>query len=533
MSGSYIGTHSYGGRKRVTTQNKKKQETTITHTFNPDVRVSYVGTGGNETAKNVNFTVNPVSFSIAPNRYLPLIPGSIKFKFLSQNFYDRNGKIIRSVDVETGGHVEAGTINYTTGIVTLTSYNGNQTISSANTEMEHYAMGYGDYGVSRVAFRVPGAPLRTGSLFVRAVKVSDGSTISATSDNGGDLDSAEIKGFVNFANGVVQVDFGYDDNGTWTPVEVWPQTIAYNAVTFTAVALDPQLIGVDPTRLPIDGTVPIVDDGDICVVHESYTFSAGNPTASQVFDVGQTNLQTMELVDANKKPVNTDQYSYNLATGILTMAGTIDLSSWTGPFEIRSSHEDMLLVTEVRIDGTISTAQTLSREYSTAAYFSSALILGNSNLQGRISKVFQQLSWDGTTWSDELIGNDAVAKFNDSLYPVEIDNLSGIQERWIFQFQTATTVNIIGEYSGVIATDVDITNVDPQAYVLQPVNPRTAGYYFRVKAGAFGSGWVPGNIVRINTLAANYPVWALRCRTPGPSTTQTDQACITVRGDSS
>jgi hypothetical protein len=153
---------------------------------------------------------------------------------------------------------------------------------------------------------------------------------------------------------------------------------------------------------------------------------------------------------------------------------------------------------------------------------SSALIMGD--LHARVSVFFDQQTWSGV-WSDTVIGSGAPSAFNTVLYPVVVSNEGAIQERWQIIFTNTTTVNVIGETIGQVVTGHAIANP------LAPVNPATGAPYFSIAPAGWGAGWSAGNVVRINTVAANYPVWVARTVLQGPASVDDDLFTIGIRGD--
>jgi hypothetical protein len=111
------------------------------------------------------------------------------------------------------------------------------------------------------------------------------------------------------------------------------------------------------------------------------------------------------------------------------------------------------------------------------------------------------------------------------LYPVAVSNRGAIQERWQIIFTNTTTVNVIGETIGQVATAHAIANL------LAPVNPATGVPYFSIDPAGWGAGWSAGNVVRLNTVAANFPVWVARTVLQGPPAETDDQFIIGIRGD--
>ena len=81
-----------------------------------------------------------------------------------------------------------------------------------------------------------------------------------------------------------------------------------------------------------------------------------------------------------------------------------------------------------------------------------------------------------------------------------------------------------GKDVGVIATGTTSTNCAPN-------NPNTGTPYFSIPALGWGSGWSTGNVLRFNTVGAEFPVWVVRTVQQGPETVPDDSFTILIRGD--
>lgn len=103
-------------------------------------------------------------------------------------------------------------------------------------------------------------------------------------------------------------------------------------------------------------------------------------------------------------------------------------------------------------------------------------------------------------------------------------NKGAIQERWYIQFTGDQSFRCIGEYSGQIGTGT--TNAD-----YAPINPVTGVPYFVIKKEGWGAGWANGNVLRLNTIAATYPVWVIRTVKQSEPSVMSDTFQIMLRGD--
>jgi hypothetical protein len=181
--------------------------------------------------------------------------------------------------------------------------------------------------------------------------------------------------------------------------------------------------------------------------------------------------------------------------------------------------EDLALLSDVQINGTLTIAAPLTREYpANTSYVSSALLFGDMN--ARVTNVFDLGAF--STWSDTP-GTQATAQFNDIDFPIEILNNGGIRERWRINFTSTTAFQVIGENLGVIATGGTGTDCSP-------TNTLTGNPYFVIRASGWGSGWSAGNQLRFNTVGAAAPIWIARTVLPG-ATLEGDSFSIQMRGD--
>ena len=181
---------------------------------------------------------------------------------------------------------------------------------------------------------------------------------------------------------------------------------------------------------------------------------------------------------------------------------------------------------KAQISGELTFTRALTHNYPVTSpptsYVSSALI--SADLKARVSVVFDQQTWNGTSWLDALSGTAATGTFNDVLSPIVVTNKGAITERWALQFTSTTTFNLIGEHVGVIA--MGSINSD-----LAPINPATGAAYFTLHAVGWGIGWAAGNILRINTVGAMFPVWVVRTIQQGPNTGTEHSFTLLSRGD--
>lgn len=497
------------------------------------------------TAATETFQANQIRFDITPGFAEDILQGSVRFTLGGKTYIDRLGSLYHTVSHTTGAGVLAGQIQYQSGAITLDDWTpgatNSLTLQSLVTEMNVQP-------VDEVVFRVPIAPVRTGSVQIRAVPIegNNGEQINVTADSTGKISSPYMVGTIDYQSGVVRIRFGqkvtvdanvqaqpwYNADAVFTeagvqkiikPRPVYADSIRYNAVGYTYLPLSADVLGMDPVRLPSDGRVPIFRTGDVCVVHHTdKTVFPGTPSVGTVLNVGRVRVSYIKVVDADNAPLDPLMYNTDLDAGTVTLKSNYALGALTLPLYAEHRIEDMALVTDVQINGRLALNRPLTHNFpAQASVVSSALIFGD--LQAHAFGKFSQESWTNV-WSDSIIGNPTTSQYNDTLYPIVTTNKGALEEKWALIFTNSTSFRVVGKSVGQIATG-DI-NTD-----LAPVNPATGQPYFTLNKLGWGTGWAAGNVLRFNTAAANYPVWLARTVLQGPATALNDSFQLQVRGD--
>lgn len=471
-------------------------------------------TASTPTIDNFSRTAAPFLVDLTKTVQASVLPGSVLFRVgdssgsVANQYSDRSGVLFMGTGDGQQG-VEAGTIDYTTGIARVTTIVSNTLQGSV--AVQSCMTGAGGYVADTVDFRTSGSPVRLGSLFIQA-SAADGTQISGTSDINGTI-TGGVSGTVQQDVGVVSVTFSK---------RVLPSTVRYSAVVTSNISLDPDILGLDPVRLPVDGRVPIFRPGNVGVLHNTQDFSLPNPaTAGSTYSVGRVDLSDLWLVTADNVLVDPVKYTVNLAAGTVTMADPLSLTGLAQPLKARHRIELMVPITDAQIDGTVSIGAALDRDYPVSgSYFSSALL--HSDKAARVFSVFDQTTWTGE-WSNQRIGDGANAEYNSILFPIEVLNNGAITERWRINFTSTTAFQCFGEQSGLVGTGTIAAD-------FSPVNPLTSQPYFTIRSGGWGGGWGVGNNLRLNTDAAGAPMWLARTVLPG-ATLAGDSISLEWRGD--
>ena len=498
------------------------------------------------TSESGSTTVPPVKLNLLENVTDIVAPGSVRFEFNGRTYVDRAGDLVYNPAATTNAGNIGGTINYTNGTVELTDWTAG--------DFSLNVVGLGSIAsfspTNRLFFRTPAAPIIQGSLTVSANSYDDGTLLTATAANDGEIDATNIRGFIDYETGVVEVFFGQwvtaaGNEGEWwynadavvggqifRPKMIIPGSATFSAVAVQSIPLDPGILGLDPILLPSTGRVPIFGAGDSLMIVQRAVVEESSPTAGGTTDTGINNVQWVRVRDDNGEDVLSEHYTLDADTGVITWANPLDLAAYTGPYSVEVLSYFKRLCTDVQVNGQISLASGAPFDMANAdgqIFLCSKLVFqpdgGNQDLQAIARNLFTQLTWT-SVWSDSQIGSGTTGQFDDVNFPIEMTNNGSITERWRLEFTSTTTVNVIGERFGQVLTDAPIGND------IAPVNPATSTPYFTIKAGGWSGGWQIGNVVRFNTVGANDPVWIIRSTQPGDAPDlPTDRFIAHLQGD--
>lgn len=465
-----------------------------------------------------------------------IVPGSLQFTWMGTVYRDSDGVIYRDMTSESPG-TASGRIDYVTGLAAMYDYvvNGSPTAFAINSLWTKKQAP----SVANVFFQTQTAPIKPAGLIFSCLDIG-GNQLLGTAGIDGMLTGTHMRGTIDYQTGLVEVLFGdyiadatltdaeknewwytsgdvRTDGKIWRPWSVDPTTLRYNAVSYTYLPLDANILGLDPVRLPQDGRVPIFRPGGFAVLGHTGTLGPFTLINGDVKNCGRVRLSRIRVIGSDGNVINTG-YTANLEAGTVTFS---DVSSYLQPVTIEHRIEDMAMVSDVQINGEITFTRQITHDYPIGSVLSSALVAGD--LRSRIPVMFDQASWDGT-YADAVTGGAATGTYNDVLSPIAVTNIGASTERWCIQFTNTTTFNVIGEHVGVIATGNTSSDI-------APINPATGQPYFSLAAIGWGAGWSAGNVLRFNTVGALFPVWVVRTVQQGPETVTNDSFTILIRGD--
>ncbi|MFW1746210.1 hypothetical protein ACG9XW_08310 [Acinetobacter guillouiae] len=490
-------------------------------------------------------TADKLKIDLTPQFSELVLTNSVRFKLGSDVYLDRNGIIYRNINNSTNTGITVGSVNYGTGMVEIDSW----TPSTESTiSLQSLATTTDAIEINHISFRIPVIPVRPSSVTVVLSTVEFGA-LNLQFDEQGKVETSKAHGSVNYETGFVDIYFytkteitetnrpeieakewydvllEYDElNKKYINIPVWvvPDTVKYNAISYTYIPLDASILGLSATRLPPNGRVPIFRVGDIGIISASKSIVMPDHIAGKTYILDDKRISWCELQDSKGVKVPFDMYVVNYDYGEVTLSGDFALNSLIPPLNIKYRYQDMGLIRDVQISGQVTFTKPLTHNYSAEnTIVGSALVIGD--MQARYSNMFSQGTW-GNVWVEEPTGAPISARYNDALYPIAITNKGAIQERWALVFTDNTNFRIIGQYSGQIGT----ANINTDC---EPMNPVTGIPYFKIKKEGWGSGWVNNNVVFFDTHAAMFPVWVIRTVKQSEPTELTDQFQIMLRGD--
>lgn len=510
-----------------------------------NVQVRYRDTSSvNSSTQNI--IAEKVKFDLSSGYDEQILNGSVRFKIGNDTFLDRTGTLYRNVDPATNSGIASGVIYYGNGVVELDTWTPNIdntiVLQSLTTTTDLPP-------VNKLSFRTPIIPIRPQSLTV-VISSLDFGQLTLTADENGVIETSRAHGKINYDTGFVEIYFytkteitvanrpeieakpWYDSlleyeeaSKKFLNVPVWvdASSARYNAVAYTYIPLDAEILGLSATRLPLDGRVPIFRIGGICVVSASKDYAMPDHVAGKTYQLPDIRISWCELIDSKGIKVPFDQYVVDYDYGKFTLSGDFAVNALTPPFTAQYRYQDMGLLRDVQINGQLTFTKQLTHNYDAEnTIVGSALVI--DEMQARYTQKFVQQNWN-SIWSDQASGGAISANYNDAIYPIVVTNNGAIQERWAIVFTDISAFKCIGEYTGELSLR-GTTNAD---YV--PINPVTNTPYFSIKKEGWGAGWVNGNVLRFNTNAATFPVWVIRTVKQSEPTELTDQFQVMLRGD--
>lgn len=310
--------------------------------------------------------------------------------------------------------------------------------------------------------------------------------------------------------------FGYE------PLLALAETLRYNAVGYSYLPLDKDILGVDTVKLPPSGKVPAYRKGDLILIKSEQEKVLTDLSLGTPHPIGKSRLSLIELVDALGIKIPFSQYDIDLDAGTVTLLPTFVASNYQAPITAKYRYQDMAVAQEVSISGDIKLTKQLTHDFDPAnSLVSSALMMGT--MQARVHGLFTQGVWRNK-FLDVLEGDDSLFKYDTALAPIEVTNESSYEEDWALVMKTSTSFDLIGKNVGKIASGT--TNED-----FAPLNPSTGKPLMVLRAIGFSDGAVSGNVLRFKTTSCNYPVWVVRTVLQSEPTSESHEFSLEFKGN--
>ena len=494
-------------------------------------------------AKTQTITPPAVVLALCPQTSEAVVPGSVMFRWMGKTYQEHEGTIYRDrTDVSPG--IASGTMDYATGTALMTDYVVGGT-GPADFQLLSLWTQKGAWATASIFFSTDAAPLRAGpGGLVLSVVDLEGATLTANVDAQGYITGSHMRGRVEFSRGGVELQFGdyvldadltaadkaqwwYSaaDVGAVHPGKVWrpwpvdPSTLRYSAVSYIYLPVDVTLMGLDPAALPADGRVVHVRPGGTCVVGITHGGTAFAPAVGMTYNLGHERLSFVQVLDGITGAEILTGYTADLDAGTATFT---DLAGYPAQVKVVGRTEVYRQIAEVRIDGKVRLTQPVGYGFPAGAVLSTALRQGDRF--ARVSRVYDQASWDGTTWHDGLdpARGGAPASYSGA---IAVNNRGAITERWALRMRSDnTTFDLFGQHLGQIASGT--INAD-----FSPLNVAAGAPYMTVPALGWNAGWVAGNVLFLDTVGAEAPVAVVRATQPGSPAGLDDSFWLVQRGD--
>jgi hypothetical protein len=495
-----------------------------------------------------DWTITALSVNLKSTNGTQLLDGSLRFTLGGRTYYDLLGNLYYGFDPLTGSGTPAGTLDRTTGQATITAW-ADASSSSMVIQSRIERLAYSP--ATSAWFRVASAPVATESFSFR-VSINDSvqTVLEASADDQGVISGTAVSssfgtvdahGYLDYQTGTVMVYFGEwvdaagvtgepwyhadlvnDDGDILHPKPVLLDTLLYNAVSYANLPLDSSIIGLDPVRMPSDGRVPILRDGQLALVHHTATINLQSLSPTQEIDCGRERLYRVAIFDDNDAQLPSSFYTVNREDGLVTMVADLNLTGYPSPYVLYHTIGDLSVILDADLSGQIALTKALSHTFpANTSLISSVLYTGT--LQARYTSLFAQSTWT-SVWSDTLIGSEPLAQYNDLAYPIQVTNAGAYKDRILIKFTSSSAFQGIGENLGIIGTGDTSGN-------FAPVNPLTGLPYFTLDYRGWGSGWATGNCLRFNVISANTPVDVIRAVQPSSPTGQDDTVQLLFIGN--
>ncbi len=460
-----------------------------------------------------------------------IVPGSYRIKKTGEStvytddgnglFVDSTGSVFAQIDYNTGTITPSAAVDYTSTIAEDLGC----TIFMSNAQNQAYPLSISFY----IALS-SGSHIDFDSVYLK-ITLADGSKISVASVK----TNGSLGGYYGFygAFSHTYIASGSVNNEGLVRLTmnsgVKVARIDYDFTANTSIATQSNWYGFDVQALPDNADVPIFYRANVVAIANTQRTDQATLTSGQTLTV-LVDADFVDIMDSNGASLYSvldDNYSYDKATGVITINAGV--SNFTGPYVITAVQSERALVADI-IGNDLTLLTPVTRTYPIGSSVSSVQVLGDMQSlvkDERTATTYFDSSTQKYDFDYNLDGSksSATGNINTVQYPIEVNNIGAINEKWAIVFTSNTAFKVIGEGVGTIYNGD--TTVD-----LAPSNGLVNAPFFTIRQAAFGAGLNPGEVFLFTTLGASKPIMLSRSVSPGHSNITTDQSTLAFFGNS-
>lgn len=127
---------------------------------------------------------------------------------------------------------------------------------------------------------------------------------------------------------------------------------------------------------------------------------------------------------------------------------------------------------------------------------------------------------DVKTTQSNWVETSTSGTYNDGTYPLELENLSTIEQTWTLIFTSSSAFGVVGDTVGSVSTGTTAGD-------FAPTNSDFSLPYFTLLSAGFGGTWASGDTIVFQTHPASVPIWLKYVVSAGASAT-TDTATLSA-----
>lgn len=490
-------------------------KTTTSTYINKEVTIYYIipSENINNVATTEDFTV-PITVGgyLASENITELTDKSLYFKFNNKYIFNESGNLYYKSSFNTNTKIALGTIDNETKAFTLTTYTAGEFFSNAQL-IASLTKNVVPQQINLFSYITANYPIKSASLTLHYKIINeDGISVykQVTANSEGVISGTNISGAVNYNTGLITVTYSNDDC-------LLAESVYLDYITVDNLTISQEIIGIDSIRLPTNGQVPIIRDGELILIHNEVTTELTDIVENTPFQLPAVRLESCYVIDNDSAVIDTQLYSVNKVSGTVTV---LNLTGLSLPLSAVHRITDLSFVTDAQINGQLALNKPITHDYPVGAYISSCLYLGNR--QAVIYDVWAESTWVND-WSEVLHGTEPLFDFDNTHFPITTTNEGAEDDHVACIFTNSTEYKVISRNRGQIASG----NTSTDNEILNPAG----GVFLSIPHLGWGNGWSTGNVLRIIIHAAHIPLWIARTVMPSDISETTHAICCELRGN--